>query len=214
MPTPEQLLDFWFADSLASTADLADHVARWFRGGPAFDHAIAARFGAAIERAGRGELDSWAMTPQGRLALILLLDQFTRNTGRGSARAYRFDARAVRLCREGLKNGDDRVLVPLAREFFYMPLLHSERLADQRLGIACFERLRAEAPAALAAHFGQSVAIARRYCAIIGTFGRFPHRNAVLGRQSAFSERLFLGYVVLRRGAARALARLAAGRRH
>jgi uncharacterized protein (DUF924 family) len=204
LATSEQILDFWFADSLAGTTDLTAHSARWFRGGPAFDRT----------RAGRGQLDGWAATPRGRLALILLLDQFARNAWRGSARAYRFDARAVALCREGLKGGADRALAPLEREFFYMPLLHSERPEDQALGVACFERLLADAPAALAPHFRQSVATARRYRAVIGRFGRFPHRNELLGRRSVFSERLFLIYAALRRRAAGVLARLASVTRH
>ncbi len=175
---------------------------------------IAIRFGADIERAGRGQLDCWAATPRGRLALVLLLDQFTRNAWRGSARAYRFDARSVALCREGLASGTDRALAPLEREFFYMPLLHSERLEDQELGVACFERLLAEAPSALVSHFGEAVTTARRYRAIIGRFGRFPHRNHVLGRRSVFSERLFLAFVAMHRRAAGTLARLALPDRH
>ena len=139
----------------------------------------------------------------------MLLDQFTRNAWRGSARAYRYDARAVALCREGLERGADRALAPLEREFFYMPLLHSERLADQRLGLACFKRLSAEAPPAVAPYFRQSLATARRYRAIIFWFGRFPHRNAVFGRSATFSERLFLAILAMRRRVATRLARLA-----
>jgi uncharacterized protein (DUF924 family) len=214
LATSEQILDFWFGDSLIGTAGLTGHVARWFRGGPAFDQVIASRFGADIERAGRGRLDCWAATPRGRLALILLLDQFTRNAWRGSARAYRCDARAVALCREGLASGADRALTPLEREFFYMPLLHSERLADQELGVACFERLLAEAPSALVSHFGEAVATARRYRAVIGRFGRFPHRNDLLGRRSVFSERLFLAFIAMRRRATGLLARLSLPGRH
>jgi uncharacterized protein (DUF924 family) len=209
LATSEQILDFWFGDSLTRTAGLSDHVARWFRGGPELDRTIASRFGADIERAGQGQLDCWTATPRGRLALILLLDQFTRNAWRGSAGAYRLDARAVSLCREGLKSGADRALAPLEREFFYMPLLHSERLEDQELGLACFERLLAEAPTALAPHFREAVATAWRYRAIIGRFRRFPHRNAVLGRQPTVAERLFLAFVAMRRRAAGLLARSA-----
>ena len=108
---------------------------------------------ARISSGPEGAAGSLAAIPRGRLALILLLDQFTRNAWRGSARAYRYDARAVALCREGLERGADRALAPLEREFFYMPLLHSERLNDQRPGLACLKRLLAEAPSALAATF-------------------------------------------------------------
>lgn len=181
---------------------------RWFRGGSAFDRAIASRFGADIERAGEGRLDSWTATPHGRLALILLLDQFPRNAWRGSPHAYRYDARAAALCREGLACGADRALAPLERQFFYMPLLHSERLDDQRIGITCFERLLAEACPALAPHIRRLVATSRRYRAIIYWFGRFPHRNAVLGRQLTLAERVFLSAVAIRRRAAGLSARL------
>jgi uncharacterized protein (DUF924 family) len=206
--TAEQILEFWFADSLTGVVDLAPHVARWFRGEPDFDQTIAARFGADIERAGKGWLDGWAVIPRGRLALILLLDQFARNVWRGSPRAYRYDARAVALCREGLASAADRALAPLEREFFYMPLLHSEWLNDQRLALVCLERLLADAPTALLPYFRQSIARARRYRAIIFWFGRFPHRNAILGRQSTFPERVFLAALALRRRAAGPPARL------
>jgi uncharacterized protein (DUF924 family) len=209
LATSEQILDFWFGDSLTRLADLSGHATRWFDGGPEFDRMLAFRFGADIERAGQGQLDCWTATSRGRLALILLLDQFTRNAWRGSARAYLFDARAVALCREGLESGADLILAPLEREFFYMPLLHAERLDDQRLGLICFKRLLAEAPTALVPHFRQSVATARRHRAIIGRFGRFPHRNDLLGRQSAFSEHLFLAVMRMRRRAATPFARLA-----
>jgi uncharacterized protein (DUF924 family) len=105
----------------------------------------------------------------------------------------------VALCRDGLERGFDRALTPLERLFFYMPLLHSERLRDQCLALACFQRLRAEAPAALVPLMHESVTTAQRYRAIIFCFGRFPHRNAVLGRRPRVAERLFLAAIAVRR---------------
>jgi len=208
MSTPEEIVRFWFGGSLANDAVLDAHVDRWFRGDREFDLSIARRFAGDIEQAGRGELDDWTRSPRGRLALIILLDQFSRNAFRGSNVAYAFDAQARELSREGLAIGADRDLAPIERNFFYLPLLHSERLADQDLSVECFKRLLAQAPSLQMRYFTAWLKLARRQRIVIRCFGRFPHRNAVLGRKSTSAERAFLAMNSLRANAARALRRV------
>jgi uncharacterized protein (DUF924 family) len=208
MADPEEILHFWFADSLTERGSLSYHVERWFDGGAVLDEVIAARFGRDIEAAHGGGLNGWRRTARGRLALIILLDQFTRNAFRGSADAYRSDPAAAALCREGIERQDDRSLSPIERGFFYMPLLHSERLEDQRLGIISFERLLAQSPPAMASHFRALAATAHRHHAVIRTFGRFPHRNRLLGRRMTSQERVYLGLLAVRRRAREGLTRL------
>ena len=200
MTTPEDVLGFWFADSVLPDAPLDRHVRRWFGHDDGFDRLVRDRFEADIRRAGRGELDAWADHGRGRLALIVLLDQLPRNAFRGSPEAYAFDRRAVELCLQGLALGADEVLRPIERQFFYMPLLHSERLADQRRSVECFQRLRTVASGSQSRHFASWAQVAHRSRRIIGWFGRFPHRNAALGRVSRPAERVFLaGRAVLGR---------------
>lgn len=182
---------FWFGDCRTEEAPGGDCFKRWFGGDAAFDRDVAARFGGAIERAGAGAFDGWMVTPRGRLALIILLDQLPRNAFRGSAKAYAFDRRAVRVCIDGLTRGDDRGLALTERLFFYLPLLHSERWSDQRRSVECFRQLATNSGdgGCWAARW---VDVARRCRLVIGVFRRFPHRNDVLGRRSSLAELVFL----------------------
>ncbi len=192
---PERAADvlrFWFGDSIAADVALDHHERRWFRADPAFDDTIRRRFTDLMEVGGAGELNDWTRTPSGRLALIVLLDQFPRNAFRGSAEAYSFDARARAICHEGLAARADRGLAPIERLFFYLPLMHSEHLADQRQSVACFARLSAEAEPRSAAFFAAWTRRARRQRAIVWMFGRFPHRNAALCRTAGIGERVYL----------------------
>jgi len=207
MTTPEDLLRFWFGDSVTGEALLDAHVRRWFARDASFDHLVRDRFTQDIERASRGDLDAWKGSARGRLALIILLDQLPRNAFRDSAEAYAFDRHAVELCLEGLAIGADLQLLPIERQFFYLPLLHSERRSYQQLSVRCFERLLAQSPAAQAAHFAAWVRVARRSCRIVEWFGRFPHRNPVLGRKPKPAERAFLAGTALFNPAAKAFSR-------
>ncbi len=191
------MLSFWFADH-ESTAAIDAHQRRWFGHDAAFDGAIRTRFGHDIHAAAAGEHDGWAHSPRGRLALIIVMDQLTRNAFRDTAEAYALDPRAAGLCIEGVAQGLDRTLTPIERMFFYLPLLHSERLADQEHGIECFRRLSAEARGAQALYFRSWFRLARRHRRIIARFGRFPHRNAILGRTTTVQEWMFLLYQWLR----------------
>lgn len=171
--TPETVLRFWF-DELTPE--------QWFRGGDDLDAQILARFGDALERAKAGELDGWAATPDGALALLILLDQFSRNIHRGSADAFAQDEKALTVARSAIDAKFDKAQAPERRTFFYLPLEHSEDLADQERSVALFEALGDPIQADYA----------RRHRDIIARFGRFPHRNPLLGRPSTAEEIAFL----------------------
>ncbi|RYD16375.1 MAG: DUF924 domain-containing protein [Lysobacteraceae bacterium] len=182
------MLAFWFDE--AATA--AEASARWFGHDDAFDTAIRARFSALREEAIASRLDAWLADPHGRLALILLVDQFSRNLFRGDPRAFEHDPLARRWSVEGIDAGADRTLQPIERVFFYLPLEHSEALADQQRSVALFTSLRDEAPAARRGEFDVFLDYARRHHHVIARHGRFPHRNAVLGRTSTAEEAAYL----------------------
>ena len=188
----DEILRFWFNDSIGPDSCLHSHERRWFRADPIFDETIRHRYGDLIASAGAGGLDGWAHTPRGRLALIVLLDQFPRNIFRDSAAAYAFDTRARVISREGIAAQLDRALAPVERLFFYLPLMHSECSADQRQSVACFDVLLATAEPRNAPFFAGWARRARRERAIIALFGRFPRRNAALCRVPRIGERLFV----------------------
>lgn len=181
MLAAEDVLGFWFGDAQAPRP-------MWFRKEPEFDARIGERFGALIEEALLGGLASWRRTVDGRLAEVVVLDQFTRNAYRDSPRAFAGDALALPLARDMIARGYDQALPPLKRWFVYMPLEHAEDVAAQAESVLMFEALAAEAPA----HCGTAFEYALRHHDVIRRFGRFPHRNAVLGRVSTPSELSFL----------------------
>jgi uncharacterized protein (DUF924 family) len=174
------ILDFWFG-----AADAPREA--WFRKDPAFDAQIADRFGPLVERALAGELGSWQAAPDTALALILLLDQFTRNIFRGSPRAFAGDPLALATARALVAEGGDRRLPPLQRAFVYLPFEHAEDLAAQDESVRLFTPL-----AALSPFLAGMLDYAQRHREVIARFGRFPHRNAVLGRPSTPEETEFL----------------------
>jgi uncharacterized protein (DUF924 family) len=188
----DAVLNFWFGP-IGPDGTVADEKqSRWFDGGSALDEAIRRRFGEDLERASRGELDGWALEPRGRLALVVLLDQFSRNVYRGEARAFANDARALALCLEGIARGDDAALTPLERIFLYLPLEHAEDRTVQGRSCEHVAALAASAPAMLRPTCDDFLAYAVRHRDVIERFGRFPHRNAVLGRASTPDEIAFL----------------------
>jgi uncharacterized protein (DUF924 family) len=156
------------------------------------DAMIRARFLQLTERAGRGELASWADSPRRRLSLIILLDQFPRHLFRGTARAFEYDGQALELALSGMQSAADAALEAIERIFFYMPLAHSEALEVQEESVAAYRRLLAEAPPEMHAPCVSSLTAAEEHRAIIERFGRFPHRNAVLGRANTAEELAFL----------------------
>jgi uncharacterized protein (DUF924 family) len=188
----EDVLDFWFADAATGPEAIGRRNRIWFRGGAPFDHACTNQFGAALAAAAGGKLDHWMASPRARLALIVLLDQFSRNVYRGTAAAYRQDARALAACIDGIEQGHDRELSPIERVFFYMPLEHAEDRGVQALSVQHFEALALEAPAELREELLANAGYARQHRDIVEKFGRFPHRNTVLGRACTADEDLYL----------------------
>ncbi|MBI2296133.1 MAG: DUF924 domain-containing protein [Betaproteobacteria bacterium] len=188
----ERVLEFWFGTCGADGALDPAKRKMWFGKGRRYDAGIRKRFGALHERASRGEFAVWSATPRGRLALIVVLDQFSRHIHRGTAAAFANDPAAQRLAVTGIERGVDRELVPAGRAFFYLPLEHAEDRGLQQLSVLCFEQLASAVAPAWRKDYDSFLDYARRHCEVIERFGRLPHRNALLGRASTPEEVEFL----------------------
>ncbi len=185
MTDAQAVLDFWFA-----AKGEAEHGAvrdLWFRKSDDTDRQIKERFGPLIERGLRGELQAWAAEPQGALAQIVLLDQFTRNSFRDAPRAFAGDPRALAAASAMVGSRQDETLLPVQRVFVYLPFEHAEALSMQQEALRLFTRLVADAP-----ELQTMLGYAQRHHAVVQRFGRFPHRNVILGRQSTAEEIEFL----------------------
>lgn len=169
---PQTIVDFWREAG----------PKRWFGKDAEFDETIRRRFGDIYEQAVRGELEAWRSEPTGALALVLLLDQFPRNMFRKTPKAFATDAQALDIAREALARGDHRTVGEDVNQFLAMPMMHSERLADQDACVAWMGEIGD----------ADNVAFAKEHRDIIARFQRFPHRNAILGRRSSEAERQFL----------------------
>lgn len=156
---------------------------KWFKKDAAFDQTIAARFGGTVDNALSGDLDHWSETPSGTLALILVLDQFTRNIWRDDSRAFSGDVKALTVAQRAIEHGRDMLLPPAERKWLYMPFMHSERLDIQEQGLVFFKDRLDDA-------YTYDYAVLHRD--IIERFGRFPHRNTLLGRETGAEEQAFL----------------------
>lgn len=187
----DDILEFWFGDGRRDLDALGDRGKLWWAGGPAIDRDIEARFGQTHASACADDLVSWRDTAHERLALIILFDQFSRNLGRGKPAAFDNDTRAQDLVLEGRALGFDRRLSPVERPFFYMPLCHAEDLAMQELAVRVFEsmRQRDSDPRLNYAGFAKH---AHEHREVVARFGRFPHRNEILGRTSTEAELAYL----------------------
>jgi len=174
-----EVLDFWFG--APGSRERGRPRKAWFRKSEPFDAEIRRRFLITWERAARGECERWQATPFASLALVVTLDQFPRNMFRGTARAFASDFLALAAARETIARRFDRLLSPVERSFVYLPFLHAEDLAAQRRALSLFHELDPE-----------DMRNAERHYEIIARFGRFPHRNAILGRQSTAEEAGFL----------------------
>ena len=190
--SPDEVLDFWFGDPPPDRDALMSCVARWFQGGPALDRVIVARFGPAVDAAVEGRLDAWIWEPRSRLALVLLLDQLTRSVFRDTATMYAGDAFAQALALRSLVDGVARELSYVEQLFLALPLLHAEDAWLQRRGVQVAEALATIVPPLHATMSAMHLEQSRKYCAVIERFGRFPHRNAILGRRSTPEELAFL----------------------
>jgi uncharacterized protein (DUF924 family) len=192
LATPDDVISFWFGPPIASEKDASERIQRWFRGGEAFDAEVRGRFLGTIEAALRGELDAWASRVTGRLALIVVLDQLTRNAFRGTPRAWSGDARALALALAAIDGGLDSELPFEQRTFLAMPLHHAEDLGVQNRHHARVLALRPLAPPQLRRLAEAGLEQATKYLDIIQRFGRFPFRNQVLGRASTPEEERFM----------------------
>ncbi len=169
MIEPEDIVDFWYADS---TRDL------WFESTPEFDRELRDRYQPTWEQARRGELGHWRDSATGCLALVILLDQFPLNMFRGQALAFATEADSREVARHALEQGFDREFDAAKKAFLYMPFMHSEELADQDLSLRLYDQPGLES----------NLRFARHHRDIVARFGRFPHRNAALGRDSSEAE--------------------------
>lgn len=189
--TPGEILDFW----LGPRGDVApgeEATARWFRSDPELDRVLRRRFGDRVEAALEGELDAWADgEPAARVALILLLDQFPRNLFRGDPRAFAGDEAASALS-AGISAEPLEALHPVERYFVYVPFMHAESLDLQQRGVDAFGREAEFGPSAFRNFFANGRDFAERHRLVIERFGRFPHRNAILERETTAEEERFL----------------------
>lgn len=187
------LLEFWFDVDTSDAEALKRQTRRWFAGTGELDREIRARFGPLALAAAEGRLDGLADSPRGRLALIILLDQLPRSLHRGTPAAFAQDPKALALCLDGMKLGQLDALEPIQRVFFCMPLQHAESRQIQALAVETFRALAAaDGPEALTAALEGFADYAVAHRDIIERFGRFPHRNRILGRPSTDAELAFL----------------------
>jgi uncharacterized protein (DUF924 family) len=190
--TPEDVLTFWFADAVGDPAKAMRRRSFWFQVDPAVDEAISRRFSSSVQRAARGELAAWEQAPRSCLALVILLDQFPRNLFRGGAEAFQYDARALEVASRGVAAGYLEQLSLVEQAFFVLPYEHSEDVAVQRAGIGLMEEIVERADPEWKPSARVSLDFARRHLQILERFGRFPHRNAALGRPSTAAEQAYL----------------------
>ncbi|MDO8860838.1 DUF924 family protein [Haliea sp. E1-2-M8] len=188
----DAILDYWFGDSDDDAAVARGQQQLWWAKNTETDAAIREQFEPEVIAAGAGELDHWRSSTPGWLALIILCDQFPRNIYRDAPRAFALDPVARALCLEGLARGMDQQLRPIQRVFCYLPLEHAEDLEHQHRAVALFQHLAATAADTERDTFDGFLDYALRHRAIIERFGRFPHRNAILGRESSAEEIAFL----------------------
>ncbi len=189
---PDQVISFWLGEPSADGSVDPAVQARWWTKDPEFDATIRERFGDTIAQALAGELEAWTATARGTLAAIIVLDQFTRNVFRDTGAMFSGDARARGLSRRLLDGPGYATLRPTERYFALMPLMHSEALEDQREGVARFTAEALAVPEAGRKLFAGGADFAGKHAVIIERFGRFPHRNHLLGRTSTEEEAAFL----------------------
>jgi uncharacterized protein (DUF924 family) len=193
MPTqPEDVLDFWFGPA-GSASEIAGRQRKlWFGKSQANDQTVTDRFSATLVAATAGQLDHWANTPRGRLALVIVLDQFPHHLYRDQPQAFATDPQALALSLDALAAGEDRQLALVERVFLYLPLEHAESMAMQDLSVSLYEKLAREAAPSERLLFEDFLKYARQHRDVVARFGRYPHRNAILGRASTADELEFL----------------------
>lgn len=181
------ILLFWFDDPTVPDSEYGQQRQIWFRKDPEFDRQVRERFLKTYEQARQGHYDHWLNQPKNALALTILLDQFPRNMFRGTPKSFEADGQALAVAQRAIAQHHDQVLIPIERMFFYLPWEHSENLQHQQQAVAYFEKLVATAP-----ELQNTLDYAYRHRDVIAQFGRFPHRNDILGRPSTPAEVAFL----------------------
>ncbi len=188
----DAILEFWFREQAMTAPQIDRRMDIWFGEDPVFDLECKKEFSDDIEQASAGELDRWAVDPHGRLALILLLDQFRRNIYRNTADAFAKDKAALKFCVEGARDKKDKGLIPIQQAFFYMPLQHAESLKAQDMAVEIYNRLAEAVSPTYRETFETMATFAELHRDIIAQFGRFPHRNKLLGRENTPEEDEYL----------------------
>jgi uncharacterized protein (DUF924 family) len=190
--TPEDVLDFWFGQP-GPAADVAARQSKlWFGKSTANDQLVTERFADTLIAAGAGQLDHWALTPRNRLALIVVLDQFPHHIHRNHGQSFAYDAQSLALALAMIQSGDAARVAPIERVFVYLPLEHAESLALQDESVALYAQLAADASAAEQPLFQGFLDYAQQHREVVARFGRFPHRNELLGRPRTADEIAFL----------------------
>lgn len=188
----QRVLSFWFKEHELTAPQIDGRMEIWFGDDAVFDHEVEKEFSDEVENASSGTIDYWSHQPQGRLALILLLDQFRRNIYRGTPDAFAKDKAALRLCVEGAMEKKDKGLTPIQRVFFYMPLQHAESRKVQAKSVEIYRRLADAVSPTYRETFDTIAQFAELHFDIIERFGRFPHRNALLNRKNTPEEEEYL----------------------
>ena len=188
----DAVLAFWFKQQSLSAPQVDRRMDVWFGEDASFDEQIKAEFAGDVARATEGKLDHWAKKPRGRLALIILLDQFRRNIFRNSADAFAMDRKALQLCVQGAMEKKDKGLDPIERVFFYMPLQHAESAKVQAKSCELFNKLAEAVSPTYRETFMTIAQFAELHRDIVDQFGRFPHRNQLLGRKNTAEEEEYL----------------------
>jgi len=188
----DAILSFWFKEHALSAPQIDRRMDIWFSEDPIFDHEIEKEFAGEVAKASKGELDHWSHKSHGRLALIILIDQFRRNIYRNTARAFSKDHLALKLCVQGAMDKKDKGLTPIQRVFFYMPLQHAESKKVQAKSVELYSRLAESVSPTYRETFETVAQFAELHKDVIDQFGRFPHRNVLLNRDNTPEENEYL----------------------
>lgn len=188
----QRVLEFWFAGTAMDSPRVDSRMDRWFGVDEGFDRQIREEFGDLVQQASANKLTDWADTPEGCLALIILLDQFRRNIYRGSAEAFTLDHIALKLCIDRTIAGDHKKLDAIQCLFFFMPLQHAESVPVQKKSIGIYQALAEKSTDTMRETFLTAAQFAELHHDIVVEFGRFPHRNDILGRQNTDAEATFM----------------------
>ncbi len=189
---PQNILGFWFGRAADDPAAASARETFWFSASREVDSLISERFVSAVEAAVRGDLDSWLQVPRPALALVLLLDQFPRNIWRGTAQAFAHDARALRTAQEAVARGHLNGLAPIEQAFLVLPYQHSESIEDNCESVRLSSEIARSASGEWQPILEHYLQFAKQHLALVSRFGRFPHRNQVLGRAPTAEEEAYL----------------------